>query len=104
MNCPCCLGGQRFIKTENIVPWRLFPLRLLVTCIYCDSCLQFFYRVRWVGWLIRSAGPDECMWDDISRSGEPFGPLVRHTQRTRSTRSRLRSHSRLEQEDAASDR
>ena len=95
MKCPCCLGGRRFIKTGNFVPEYLFPLRLLVECIYCDSCLQFFYRVRLAGWLIRSAGPNDAQWDDLLTTCQPLSPAVRRTQRTSSGRSNSR---RLEHE------
>lgn len=58
MKCPCCLGTDTLLTVPTFVPGCLFPLRLFVECVHCDSCLAFFYRVRLVGWMMRSVGPN----------------------------------------------
>ncbi len=57
MICPDCLSNDRLIPVPSFLPTFLFPLRLFVDCMQCDSCLQTFYRVRLFGWKIRSSGP-----------------------------------------------
>lgn len=65
MKCRHCLNIHPPGKVPNFLPRPLFPLRLLVHCVQCEDCLRYFYRVRLVGWLIDSEGPqDEADEDD----------------------------------------
>jgi hypothetical protein len=62
MKCPQCLASDRFVSVPNLIPGFLFPLRLFVGCVECDSCLRVFYRVRLFDWLIGiAAAPDEIV-------------------------------------------
>ena len=58
MKCRRCLAEHTLLKTKNFLPGCFLPLRLLVQCVQCDSCLEFYYRVRLLGWLIPSSGPE----------------------------------------------
>lgn len=57
MKCPYCLAEDRLVRVPSLLPSFLFPIRLFVGCVYCDSCLHYFYRVRLVGWKIESESP-----------------------------------------------
>jgi hypothetical protein len=45
------------IPIRSLVPGFLFPLRLFVGSVYCDSCMRYYYRIRLLGWKIETAGP-----------------------------------------------
>jgi len=55
MKCPHCLCGRPPRATRNFLPWYLGPLRLVVGCARCNSCLTYFYRIRLLGIVIRAS-------------------------------------------------
>jgi hypothetical protein len=57
MKCPHCLASDEFVRVPSFIPAILFPLRLFVGCVQCDSCLHLFYRVRLFGWLVWDREP-----------------------------------------------
>jgi hypothetical protein len=52
MKCSHCLCGRPPRATRNFLPWYFAPLRLVVGCARCNSCLTYFYRIRLLGILI----------------------------------------------------
>jgi hypothetical protein len=58
MRCPRCLAVDRMVPVPSLIPFFLFPLRLFVGSVQCDSCLHYFYRERLFGWMIRSRAPE----------------------------------------------
>jgi hypothetical protein len=50
MKCPYCLAHDRTYRVRSNLPWYLFPLRLLVVRVCCDSCLMTYYRLRVFHW------------------------------------------------------
>jgi len=57
MRCPSCIAKDRFVVVRSFLPVALLPLRVVIDCVRCDSCLNYFYRIRGAGWLIASHGP-----------------------------------------------
>lgn len=53
MKCPNCMTYDRLYRVRSNVPWYLFPIRMLVVRVRCDSCLITFYRLRAYHWLLR---------------------------------------------------
>lgn len=53
MKCPHCSTYDRLYRVRSKLPWYLFPLRLFVVRVYCDSCLITFYRLRVYDWALR---------------------------------------------------
>ena len=53
MKCPNCLSTDELQKVPAPLPWYLWPLRGWgVDCWRCDVCLEQYYRVRVVGWVV----------------------------------------------------
>lgn len=54
MHCPNCLGRKPPYKIQYHWPWFLFPLRLFVDKVRCNTCLVIYYRIKPLGVLIRA--------------------------------------------------